>query len=204
MVPRWFAACLSHPWRGFLMLATVPLALIGCETPNPTPGFPELTFSHQPAIRLNVARIEVINEYRMPFKAPNIEHLVPVAPGAAAERWAADVLKPAGRQGTAQFVITRAPVTEEKLKTKSGVQGVFSIDQSERYEGVLEARIVILEGNKPVGTVRAVASRSRTSREDASPNQRAKLWYGIIERLMYDFDAEMRKQVGAHLRGHLR
>jgi hypothetical protein len=199
-----FPSGLRGLWRGVVALAVVPLFLVACDTPNPNPGFPELTFTHKPSIRLNVAKIEIINEYRMPFKAPNIEHLVPVAPGATAERWAADVLKPAGTRGTAQFVITRAPFTEEKLKTKSGIQGIFSIDQSERYEAVLEARIVILDGNRRVGTVRAIASRSRTAREDASPNQRAKQWYAMVERLMADFDAEMRGQVGTHLRKHLR
>ena len=160
-----FPSGLHGLWRGFVALAVVPLFLIACDTPNPNPGFPELTFAHKPAIRLNVAKIEIISEYRMPFKAPNIEHLVPVALGAAAERWAADVLKPAGTRGTAQFVITRAPFTEEKLKTKSGIQGIFSIDQSERYEAVLEARIVILDGNRRVGTVPrhrlALADRAR-------------------------------------------
>jgi hypothetical protein len=190
--------------RLLLAAAMLPWLLTGCDTPNPAMVFPDLTFAHKPAIRLNVAKIEIINEYRMPFKAPNVEHLVPVAPSAAAERWAADVLKAVGSRGTAVFVITRAAVTVEKLKKKSGFQGLVSIEQSERYEGALEARIEILDGNRRLATARAGTTRTQTVREDTNPNQRAKLWYTLVERLIIEFDGEMRKQADNYLKDHRR
>ena len=190
--------------RLLLAAAMLPWLLTGCDTPNPAMDFPELTFAHKPAIRLNVAKIEIINEYRMPFKAPNVEHLVPVAPSAAAERWAADVLKAVGTQGTALFVITRAAVTVEELKTKSGFQGLVSIEQSERYEAALEARIEILDGTRRLATARAGTTRTQTAREDTTPNQRAKLWYTLVERVIIEFDGEMRKQADNFLKDHRR
>ena len=190
--------------RAVLPLLALPVMVAACDTPDPAISFPDLTFTHKQAIRLDVSEVQVINEYRMPFKAPNVEHLAPVAPGAAAERWATDVLQPASAARTALFVITRAAITEEKLKTKSGLQGLFSIDQSERYTAVLDARIDLLDGVKKLGTASASASWSQTAREDTTPNQRAKIWYTMIERLMTDFDAEMRRQVNTHLSGHLR
>jgi hypothetical protein len=190
--------------RLLLSAAMLPWLLTGCDTPNPAIGFSELTFAHKPSIRLDVAKIEIINEYRMPFKAPNVEHLVPVAPGAAAERWAADILKAVGTRGTALFVITRAPVTVEELKTKSNFQGLVSIEQSERYEGALEARIEILNGTRRLATARAGTTRNQTAREDTTPNQRAKLWYTLVERLIIEFDREMRKQANNFLKDHQR
>jgi hypothetical protein len=190
--------------RSLLALATLPWLLLACDTPNPAVTFPELTFAHKPAIRLNVAKIEVINEYRMPFKAPNVEHLVPIAPGAAAERWAGDVLKAVGTRGTAQFVITRATVTEEKLKTKTGLKGLVAIEQSEEYEAKLDVRLEIFDGNRRVANAGTSISRSQTTREDTTPNQRSKVWYALVERLMLEFDGEMRKQAGTYLRDHIR
>jgi len=190
--------------RLLLAAAMLPWLLTGCDTPNPAIDFPELTFAHKPAIRLNVAKIEIINEYQMPFKAPNVEHLVPVAPGAAAERWAADVLKAVAPRGTALFVITRAAVTVEELKTKSGFQGLVSIEQSKRYEGALEARIEILDGTRRLATARAGTTRTQTAREDTTPNQRAKIWYTLVERLIVEFDGEMRKQADNFLKDHRR
>jgi len=196
------AAGLSR--RAVLPMLALPLVLAACDTPDPSISFPELTFSHKQAIRLDVAEVQVINEYRMPFKDPNVEHLAPVAPGAAAERWATDVLQAAGGSRTALFVITRAEITEEKLKTKTGLQGLFSIDQSERYTAVLDARIDILDGVKKLGVAQASASWSQTAREDTTPNQRAKIWYAMMERLLTDFDTEMRAQVNTHLSGYQR
>ncbi|MBM85382.1 MAG: hypothetical protein CMM47_05110 [Rhodospirillaceae bacterium] len=187
-----------------LALAALSLALAACDTPNPGVEFPDLTFTHKPPIQLAVGKVRIINEYKMPFKTPNVEHLAPVAPGAAGERWAADIVEPVGRELTALFVITQAAITEEKLKIKTGVQGLFSIDQSERYITELEARIDIFDGSKRLGTARALASRSQTAREDTTPNQRAKLLYALVERLMADFDDEMRRQVETHLTDFLR
>jgi hypothetical protein len=190
--------------RALLALAMLPWLLTACDTPNPAVTFPELTFAHKAKIKLNVAKIEVINEYRMPFKAPNVEHLVPIAPGGAAERWAADILKPVGTRGTALFVITRASVTERKLKTTSGLKGLIAIEQSEEYEAGLHARIEILDGNRRVATAQTSITRTQTAREDATPNQRSKLWYALVERLMLEFDGEMRKQGDTYLREHTR
>ena len=140
----------------------------------------------------------------MPFKTPNVEHLVPIAPGAAAERWAADILKPVGSRGTALFVITRASVTEQKLKTKTGLKGLIAIEQSEEYEAALGARIEILDGTRRVATAKISINRTQTTREDVTPNQRSVLWHALVERLMVDFDAEMRKQGGTYLKEHIR
>jgi hypothetical protein len=190
--------------RAFLAFAALPWILAACDTPNPAVTFPELTFAHKPAIKLNVAKIEIINEYRMPFQAPNVEHLVPIAPGAAAERWAADILKPVGTRGTALFVITRASVTEEKLKTKTGLKGLIAIEQSEEYVAALDARVEILEGTRRIATASTSITRTQTAREDATPNQRSKIWYALVERLMLEFDGEMRKQGDTFLREHTR
>jgi hypothetical protein len=190
--------------RVLLALFTLPWLLSACETPNPAISFPELTFAHKQKINLEVSKVDIINEYRMPFKMPNVEHLVPIAPGAAAERWAADVLVPAGGRGIAQFVITRASVTERKLETTKGLQALFSKDQSEEYEAALDVRIEILDGNRRLATASTSITRTQTAREDTTPNERSKLWYALVERLMLEFDGEMRKQAGTYLKGHTR
>lgn len=193
-----------HSWRALLLVAALPWFLAACETPDPAITFPELTFVHKPRIALDVAKIEVINEYRMPFKEPNVEHLAPVAPGAAAERWAQDVLNPVGAKGIAQFVITRAAITEKKLKTSSGLKSLISIQQSEEYEAALDVRVEIIKDNRRLATARTSITRTQTAREDTTPNQRSKLWYALVERLMLEFDGEMRKQAGSYLKEHTR
>jgi hypothetical protein len=177
--------------------------IMSCDKTNLDNSLPELTFTHRPIIQLDVEKIEIINEYKMPFKAPNIEHLVPISPGASAERWASDVLRPVGRTGTAQFVIKKGTFIRENLKIKKGIQGIFSIDQSKRFKGTVEVRLDIFKDQRKA-VARASAVRSRTLREDASPNTQARLWYNIVESLMQSFDREMREQVNSHFQKYLK
>ena len=57
------------------LVSFLSFTLLSCKTNNIHSTTPELTFSHLPDIRINVANIVVFNEYKMPFKKPNIEHL---------------------------------------------------------------------------------------------------------------------------------
>ena len=183
--------------RLFIFVFFIPLA--GCDTPNLENSLPELTFRHQDVIQLDVERIEIINEFRMPFKFPNVEHLVPISPGASAERWASDILRPIGKSGIAQFVITNGSVIREDLKIQKGVKGIFSLEHSKRFEANVNVRLEIFKDQKK-SVARASASRSQTLREDASPNLQSRLWYNLVERLMESFNREMRNQIDTHLR----
>jgi hypothetical protein len=183
--------------RLFIFVLLIPLA--GCDTPNLENSLPELTFKHQNIIQLDVERIEIINEFKMPFKFPNVEHLVPISPGASAERWASDILRPTGKSGIAQFVITNGSVIREDLKIQKGIKGIFSLDQSKRFQANVNVRLEIFKDQKK-SVAQASASRSQTLREDASPNLQSRLWYNLVERLMESFNREMRNQIDTHLR----
>ena len=184
----------------FIFALFIPLA--GCDTPNLENSLPQLTFKHQSVIQLDVERIQIINEFKMPFKSPNVEHLVPVSPGASAERWASDILRPIGQSGMAQFVITNGSVIREDLKIQKGIKGIFSIDQSKRFKAAVNVRLEIFKDQKK-SIARASASRSQTLREDASPNLQSRLWYNLVERLMESFNREMRYQINTHLKPYI-
>ncbi len=175
---------------GFLSACTVsPTAL----------SLPELSFTDIPAIRLDVATLEIVNEYQMPFQAPFIEHDTPVAPGAVAERWARDVLKPVGTSGTARFVISEGSITETSLKTRSGIRGILTLEASEEYEATVRATLEIRDTTGGTATASAFARHSRTAREDVSLNQRVRLWYELVIRVMVNFESAFRTQAERHL-----
>ena len=184
----------------FIFVLFIPLA--GCDTPNLENSLPELTFKHQSLIQLDVERIQIINEFKMPFKSPNVEHLVPISPGASAERWASDILRPIGQSGIAQFVITNGSVIRADLKIQKGIKGIFSIDQSKRFKATVNVRLEIFKDQRK-SIARTSASRSQTLREDASPNLQSRLWYNLVERLMESFDREMRHQINTHLKPYI-
>ena len=177
--------------------------LLSCKTSNIESTTPELTFSHLPDIRINVAKISVLNEYKMPFKQPNVEHLAPISPGASVERWVSDILVPVGDKLDAQFIIKSGSIIESELKTQKGLKGVFAIEQSKRYTAIVDARLEIFDGSRRLATINAKAKRSHTLREDATPNLKTNLLFNLVENLMATFDRELRRQVDSHLQNYI-
>src|SRR5262245_23291444 len=123
-----------------VVLATALLGSAACtNAPDPV-RFPDLTYAHLGAIRLAVAHVEIVEAYRPPLAAPNIDHRMPVIPAAALRRWAEDRLAATG-EGTARarFTIRDARVTETELPRTEGVRGLFTTDQGQRYDLRMEA-----------------------------------------------------------------
>ncbi len=180
------------------------LILAACTTPAPTPQFPELTFNHLPLIRLDAATLEIVDEFKSPFAAPNVEHLMPVSPAVAMRRWATDRLKPVGSGGQIIFTIADAGVIETALAPTRGVRGVVTKDQSERYDAKLLVRISVDGGdNRRRGEVSADAMRSRTVIEGISLNEREEIWFQMTEELVTDMNEELDTAIRSFLQPFL-
>jgi hypothetical protein len=183
--------------------AVLTMALTACETTPQPVRFPDLTYAHLGAIRLDVDRIDIASEYQAPLRAPNVDHLFPTPPERAMRRWAQDRLVAAG-SGTgryARFVITDAKVTETDLPRTTGLTGAFTKDQSQRYDLSMSAAIEIREerGNYRTGYVTATTSRSRTVAEDITINEREKVWFDMLEQAMKELNAELERQIRANM-----
>ena len=129
------------------LIVAATAALTACETAPTAPAFPALSFSHLPPIRLDVRAVEIVPEYQPPAKPPHVEHLFPLKPIDAVQRWSRERLVAAGTAGVARVVIKRASVVEVPLKRTTGVRGWLTTDQTERYDGVIEVAIDIRSGN---------------------------------------------------------
>ena len=128
-----------------------------------------------------------------------------ISPLATAERWVNDRLRAAGRAGIAQATISRASVVEVPLKRTEGVRGVFTKDQTERYDGLIEISIRILgDDGREKASVMARAERSRTVAEDVSLIDREKVWFEMTEAMMNDLNASLQRQINKHLGAFVR
>ena len=187
-----------------LLCLGVVAALSACETPLKVQTLPDITFAHLEPLRLNVVKIETASRYKAPLKAPNVDHLFQITPERALKNWARDRVAATGARGNARFVIKNAAAIESKLKIDKGFTGQFKKELSERYTVFLEAELQITD---VTGAVRAQASakaeRSRTITEDASLNQREKLWHDITRAAMADFNGAMERAIKAHFKGWL-
>lgn len=193
--------------RRTLMLSALAAgvgSLAACTTPNPTPVYPDLTFLNRQPIRLNVGTLQIIDEVVPPLTAPNVEHLAPVMPAAAMERWARDVLQAGGTSGRAVMAIRQGSIIEEKLKTKTGLTGAFTTDQSERYITAMAGQLDLFDGaGQRLGQAIAEAERSRTIAENASLNDRERLWYDLVEATARDFATAMERAIRRELAAYI-
>jgi hypothetical protein len=173
--------------------------LVGCETPATRPVFPDIRFTDQPRLRLDVAKIEVQDEFRPSFQAPNVEHLFPVPPQRAAENWVKDRLEATGTTRRARVRIVDASVKEVELPRTPGLTGTFTKDQAQRYDASIEMAIDILGDRGFVErTVSAKASRSQSVAEGITPNERDTVWYNMTKQLLADENLELEKQMRAN------
>ena len=86
---------------------------------------------------------------------------------------------------------------------ESGLSGVVTIDQSERYTAHIEVEIQILEGSRQAASLRAEATRSITVAEDISLSEREQIWFRLTENTMSDLDVELEKTIREVFGGYL-
>lgn len=171
------------------------LALGACESVQPQiQRLPDISFAHKQPIMLNIAELRIDPQYQPPGRKPNIEHVMPVSPEAAAVRWAQDRLRPMGAAGSgaARMIISDARVIEVPLPVEKGVTSLFKEQQAERYEGFLDVSIQILDQrNLPIADVVARATRTRSVPQGISLNERDRVLHQMTEDLITDIDNQM-------------
>ena len=182
------------------------LLLTACASAPQATKFPQLTYSHLGAFRLDVANIEIVDAYRPPFAKPNVEHLMPVAPAAGARQWARDRLTATGSPGRrAVFTIDNGAVTETALTRQGGVRGALTADQSERYDAAVAVRLEVFDASgRRLAIAQANAARSRSVPENITLAAREKIWFSITETLTGDLNTEMDGSIRQFLGDYLR
>jgi hypothetical protein len=195
--------------KRFLPLSLILLLagglMVSCDTPPRREPFPQLTYQHLAPINLDVAQIVIQDAYQPPMTAPHVDQDFPTPPAAAARQWAKDRLKAVGSDGVAKFTILDGSAVDVPLPRTTGISGVLTQDQSDRYDVKLTVRLEVENrmGNHS-GAIAASAQRSESVAEDMTLNEREKLWFKMTDELMKQLNAELEKQIGAHLRDFVR
>jgi hypothetical protein len=158
---------INHPHmmirRCFLLLPTIAL-LAACDTPPGRQTFATLTFQDRPPLRLDVAQVEIVEAYKAPGTAPNVDHLFPQKPVDVAAAWGRDVLRATGERGMATYTVVDASATQTALPRTTGMSQLFKTEQSDRYDLRIEVTIGWLSPvmSPRVSTMRPLSSNFTT------------------------------------------
>jgi hypothetical protein len=193
----------------FALVASVGL-LASCNTPPHRDPFPQLTYEHLGPINLDVAKIVIVDAYQPPPVDPNgsdphVDQDFPTPPAAAARQWAQDRLKAVASDGVAKFTIIDGSAVDVPLPRTTGLDGVITQDQSDRYDVSVTVRLEVENrmGNHR-GAITANAKRSQSVPEEMTLNEREKLWFEMTDQLMQQLNTELEKQIGKNLKDFVR
>ncbi len=186
------------------LVLTLAFAAAGCSVPPPQSEFPEITYKHRPAIHFDVGEVVVERVYTPPFDKPNVDHLMPNPPVTLALRWAQDRLVAQGRADKLVVRIVDASVVETEIESGTGLQEMFTVSQSERYNARVAVEVELVEDDGLTRSiVKAEAERSVTLAEDASVHEREQVWFKLAEMVMNDLDAELENSLYQHMAAHI-
>jgi hypothetical protein len=185
-----------------LLSLCLPLAasLAACAAEPPPPRFAEIRFTDGPPIGLDVEAIQLVDSFQPSFKPPEIEYEFPVPPQQALMALSKDRFRAVapGSGRLARFTIEDASVREIELPRKEGVEGAFTIEQAERYDGSVAVRFEIIDPHGlAVRTATARAVSSRSVAEDITPDEREQVWYEMSRELALSLDTELERQIDA-------
>jgi len=188
-----------------LLVCLTAVFVASCETSLPTNAFPELRYSHLRPIQLDAVRVEVVQQYKSTGVRPNVEHEFPHRPAEVAARWATDRLKATGTRNIVRVTILKGAVVEVPLAPTKGIKRLFTIDQSEQYDGTLSVRVEIIgPGGKVLAYVASDSKQSRSVPEDITLADRERTWFRMTEAMMNDLNLSLERQINKHFKAWLR
>lgn len=171
-----------------VMLAAT-LAVSACASKAPTRPTPHFSFDQQAPINLDAAEVLFQNNY-VPAQDPNsVELDFPKTLSQSIGHWVNSRLVAKGDMGgTVTVTINEAGVTKSDLPITKGVEGWFTVDQSEKYTAKIAVTIEAL--GIPAGNQsgQISAQRSVTVPENASLAQRENAWVKLTQAIMEDFN----------------
>jgi hypothetical protein len=183
--------------KRFLALALTAIALVACQEPPATTGPASLTLANKPPLRLNVAAINIVENYRAPMKLPHVDHTLPTPPIVALKQWAGQRFVAAGAQGALEITVDDASVVETLLAKKDGLTGFFTDDQEARYDAHIKITLRLYDGVNTISVAEANAevARWRTINEKATVTQREALFNGMLQEMMLQLDGESEARI---------
>jgi len=181
----------------FLGLSAVIL-LSGCVKSPPASRPPDMTFANMKPLEMNVAKIEVQNNYRPPLQDPNVEHTFRTPPYVAAENLVKKQLIAAGTENLLRVNIDDASVIREELPLTQGFMGNFMHEPAERLRAKVLLRFELFDLKAPdivIGHAEVIAKREKTLMEGTSLADRDRAYFNLTEDMMDDLNDGLRSVV---------
>lgn len=192
---------LSVDRRTALVLAAGTF-LAGCTANPVTRTLPGIVFDAGRPLLLDVAAIEYVNaadDQNTTETLRDMRFAMYEPPGSVALRWSGERLEAAGTRGVARIILVENRFVAVPLETESGIEGIFTDEQSVRYEGSMALRIEIAGHPSGHGFAEARSARSRTVPESLSLNEREHVLHSMLAGMAATLDERLEAEMREHL-----
>jgi hypothetical protein len=185
------------PIRSLFLGASITLLVAGCAgNPPPALTFPPISFSQEAPIKLDVARIEVVSQFKPPAERPHIEYDMPVSPETAVRRWATDRLRAVGHDNVLRVLIKDATATETPVKTEKGLAASFKDQTNADVAMNIDIALQVLDQDQyVVSEVTYQTARSHTEIEGMKLNDRDQLLYDMVNDMARSMDHDIKPNI---------
>jgi hypothetical protein len=159
-------------------------------------------------LRLDVARIEVVQAYSPPQRAPNVEHRMIVSPLATLDDWARrhiEAAAPGRDDSAAVFVIEDASIVVEKIRSRKGLIESLIREDSDKFTLRLAVTLQVRDRlGTTLGGTSAEATAWRTVPESLKDSERSAVWHDLLiaamDSLVPVFEANTRAYLARFLK----
>ncbi len=174
-----------------LVFIFLPLLLVAaCGSDEDVPFVPPMDFAGEPALRLYVGNVQVVDEYVPPKELPHVEHAAPTPPYRAVRLWADERVKAVGSSGYLRVGIKDASIVQKSL-----------IGRVE-YDGRLDVELDADSGDGQHSAIAEITvSRQVTTDKDKDLAEKERIWDDLTRQMMADFDKGAESAIAANL-GH--
>jgi hypothetical protein len=176
-----------------LLAAAVMLG--GCAVVSPdTVRQPDLTFAQYAPVSLDVAKIEVYDQFTPPATGGHIEREFATPPDQAATRLLEAKLRPDGAAQILRVYIDDASVVSEKQPVRDDLMGKFTRETAEIYRAHLAIHFELANTDAPdivIGNANITSDRTTSILENTSLADRDRTAVNLTEALMKDVYAGM-------------
>lgn len=187
-----------------LLLAIAAPGLLAACAGAPDPNLRELSYADQPRIELDVAQVEIEQDYFPPLKEPNVDHEFPTHPVVALKRWVNDRLDPDGAKNIARLTIRDASAVREVYETDTGLVGMVMTEPGERIDAKIDVMLEILDEKGAVlASASARSERSQTLPEGVSWEDREEAYFTMSKALMDDINVSLERNIREHFGQYL-
>lgn len=182
---------LSGSFKIFAVAALLAFGVAGCSTGEPQPRpMPVLAYQKYPPVRVNVARVEVVNRFNPGAQPGHIENQMAMPLPNAVQDWASRRFQAMGQDGVLTITIDNASVISESLQRTGGVKGVFTIDQATKFLGAVDVKFAVTDMSFGTsGSAQVAVKSTRSVAEDTSLQQQDIVLANLTDGLMMELDA---------------